>query len=113
MKIQQKKIMAGGIKFFIKDGKKEIGRAYLYILKNDLHKEPFGFLEDVLVDDNYRGQGLGTNLAQAVIKAAQKHGCYKLICTSRHSRSAVHTLYERLGFKNHGLEFRMNFFVEN
>ncbi|HBX16020.1 MAG TPA: GNAT family N-acetyltransferase, partial [Candidatus Magasanikbacteria bacterium] len=47
MKIQQKKITTRGIKFFIKDGKKEIGRAYLYILKNDLHKEPFGFLEDV------------------------------------------------------------------
>ncbi|MEK9183353.1 MAG: GNAT family N-acetyltransferase [Patescibacteria group bacterium] len=111
MKIQQKKITARGIKFFIKDGQKEIGRAYLYILKNDLHPEPFGFLEDVLVDEAYRGQGLGTNLAQTIIKAAQKHGCYKLICASRHSRSTVHALYERLGFKNHGLEFRMDFFV--
>ena len=112
MKIQQKKITARGIKFFITDGKKEIGRAYLYILSNDLHKEPFGFLEDVLVDENYRGQGLGTNLVRRIIKAAQKHGCYKLICTSRHSRSTVHALYERLGFKNHGLEFRMDFFVK-
>ncbi|MEK7189382.1 MAG: GNAT family N-acetyltransferase [Patescibacteria group bacterium] len=112
MRIQQKKITTRGIKFFIKDGKKEIGHAYLYILKNDLHKEPFGFLEDVLVDENHRGQGLGTNLVQTIIKAAQKHGCYKLICTSRHSRSTVHALYERLGFKNHGLEFRMDFFVK-
>ena len=112
MKIQQKKITTRGIKFFIKDGKKEIGRAYLYILKNDLHKEPFGFLEDVLVDEKYRGHGLGTNLVQAIIKAAQKHGCYKLICTSRHSRSVVHALYERLGFINHGLEFRIDFFVK-
>jgi len=36
-------------------------------------------------------------------------GCYKLIATSRTSRPKVHELYQRLGFENHGVEFRMNF----
>lgn len=78
-------------------------------MNNNLHEEPFGLLEDVFVEEEFRGQGLGTQLTKAVIEGAKKHNCYKLICTSRHSKIEVHKLYQRLGFKNHGLEFRMDF----
>ncbi len=108
-KIKQKKIKARGIKFFIKNRKKEIARAYLYILRNDLHKEPFGLLEDVFIDDSFRGRGLGTKLVQKVIETAKKKGCYKLIATSRYSRPKVHKWYKKLGFKKYGIEFRMDF----
>lgn len=108
MGIKQKEISASGIKFFIEKEGKEIARAYLFMMRNDLHEEPFGLLEDVFVEEEYRGQGLGTQLVKAVFEAA-KTKCYKLICTSRHSRPKVHELYQKLGFKNHGLEFRMDF----
>ncbi|MEE8131492.1 MAG: GNAT family N-acetyltransferase [Candidatus Paceibacterota bacterium] len=107
-RIKQKNIRARGIKFFIKNGRKEIARAYLYILQNDLREEPFGLMEDVFVNKSFRERGIGTKLIQKVIKAAKKNGCYKLISTSRHSRPEVHKLYKRLGFKNHGIEFRMD-----
>ncbi len=93
---------------FERDGR-EVGRAYLYVLYNDLHKEPFGFLEDVHVDPSTRGTGVGSALVKAIIEEAKKSGCYKLICTSRYSRPEVHRWYERLGFEDHGKEFRMNF----
>lgn len=109
IKIFQKKIKARGIKFVIKDGKKEVGRAYLYILKNDLHARPFGFLEDVFVDATCRGGGAGTLLAREAIKTARRTGCYKLICTSRDAREGLHQWYEKLGFQDYGREFRMNF----
>lgn len=86
-----------------------MARAYLYIMKNDLHKEPFGLMEDVFVDENLRGQGIGTELVKKVIKTARENKCYKLIATSRHENPRVRVLYERLGFKNHGLEFRIDF----
>jgi len=35
-----------GIKFFVEENGKELGRAYLYVLRNDLHERPFGLLED-------------------------------------------------------------------
>lgn len=108
MEIKQKEISASGIKFFIEKEGKEIARAYLFMMYNDLHEEPFGLLEDVFVEEEYRGQGLGTQLVKAVIEVA-KNKCYKLICTSRHSRSKVHELYQKLDFRNHGLEFRMDF----
>lgn len=98
-----------GIKFSLDRDGKEIARGTLFVLNNDLHQEPFGFLEDVMVDEELRGQGIGTELVKKIIEEAKKQNCYKLIATSRHSREKVHELYERLGFKNHGLEFRMDF----
>lgn len=87
----------------------EVGRARLYIMRNDLHQEPFGFLEDVYVHSDQRGKGLGTELLKKVINRAKTEGCYKLVAGSRHSRGNVHKLYEELGFESHGLEFRMDF----
>ncbi|MFH1254875.1 MAG: GNAT family N-acetyltransferase [bacterium] len=109
MNIKQKKISSGGIKLFMEDNGREIGHAYLYILKNDLHEKPFGFMEDVFVEEEYRSQGLGTKIIEALIKAAKENGCYKLIGTSRNERPKVHALYSRLGFQDWGKEFRMDF----
>lgn len=109
MEIEQKQIKAGGIKFFIQKDGREVARAYLYILKNDLHAQPFGFLEDVYVDESERGQGLGKQIVKTVMEAARREGCYKLVATSRYEREKVHKMYENLGFKDYGKEFRINF----
>ncbi|MEK7681142.1 MAG: GNAT family N-acetyltransferase [Patescibacteria group bacterium] len=99
---------AFGKKITVTDAGKEVARATLYVLKNDLHKEPFGFIEDVFVDESLRGQGVGTKLAREIIEEAKRHGCYKIIATSRHIRENVHRFYEKLGFTNYGLEFRID-----
>jgi len=98
-----------GIRFALERDGREIARAFLYILHNDLHDRPFGLLEDVFVDESYRGGGLGSLIVSAVIDEARDRGCYKLIATSRYSRPRVHVLYQRLGFRDHGKEFRMDF----
>ena len=66
-------------------------------------------MEDVYVDEEYRGQKVGTALVDMVIEKARDIGCYKLLATSRHSRPKVHELYKKIGFKDSGLEFRMDF----
>lgn len=109
MNIEKKNISAQGIKLFIEENGKEIARAYLYILKNDLHDQPFGFMEDVFVDESQRGKGLGTEIVKELIDEAKKQVCYKLIANSRHENVKVHSLYEKLGFLNHGLEMRIDF----
>lgn len=109
MKLKKQKIKADGIKFFWEDNKKEIGRGYLYLIKNELHKNSFGFIEDVFIDEKNRSQGLGKRLVKEMIETAKKKKCYKLILTSRYSKPKVHELYASLGFKDHGKEFRINF----
>ena len=88
---------------------KVVGRAYLYVMTNDLHDRPFGLMEDVFVDPDHRGSEIGTALVKRVVAEAKRRRCYKLIATSRHARIRVHALYDRLGFKDHGREFRIDF----
>jgi GNAT superfamily N-acetyltransferase len=88
---------------------KVVGRAYLYLMTNDLHKRPFGLLEDVFVEPDHRGSEIGTALVKRVIAEAKRRDCYKLIATSRYARDRSHALYARLGFTDHGKEFRMDF----
>lgn len=108
MRINRQEISATGIKIILREKNKIIARASLYLLRNDLHKNPFGFPEDVFVEEQFRGQGYGEKITQAIIEEAKKRRCYKLICTSRFSNEKAHKLYEKLGFKNHGNEFRID-----
>ncbi|MEI7709173.1 MAG: GNAT family N-acetyltransferase [bacterium] len=96
------------IKVTAEENGKVLGRAYLYIMFNDLHKEPFGFIEDVFVEEGNRGKGIGTKLVNEVVAEAKRQNCYKVICTSRHAKTEVHGLYEKLGFQDHGKEFRID-----
>lgn len=77
-------------------------------MNNDLHKEPFGFIEDVFVDKKVRCCGHGSRLIQEIVEEARRQGCYKIIATSRKSRENVHRFYEQNGFKKHGYEFRLD-----
>ena len=90
----------------MKDGK-EIARAWLYLIHNDLHREPFGLLEDLFVEQAHRGKGLATELLDQVIMQARQEKCYKLIATSRTERKEVHKLYTMNDFTLWGNEFRL------
>ena len=95
------------IKFIAEKDEVVLGRVYLYLIYNDLHHEPFALIEDLYVGDLVRGQGFGTTLINQAIKKAKELKCYKIIGTSRYGRERVHKWYEKIGFKNYGLEFRM------
>jgi GNAT superfamily N-acetyltransferase len=87
---------------------KVVGRAYLYLIHNGLHDVPYGLIEDVHIDKEYRGKGVGHKLVKKMIDVAKEYDCYKIIATSRFSRESVHTFYEDLGLKQYGYEFRMD-----
>ena len=105
MELVSKKIKNSyAVRISIVERNKEAGSAYLYVLTNDLHKKPFGFIENVYVSEAHRGKGIGTKLVKAVIEEAKKANCYKIIGTSRLSRENVHVWYEKLGMKKWGFE---------
>ena len=57
------------------------------------------WIEDVVVDEAVRGQGIGAALNQEALKVARDQGARTVDLTSRPSREAANRLYQRLGFK--------------
>ena len=90
-----------------KDGE-EIGYISIYFIANERHEEPYALFEFLFVSETHRRQGIGTDLMKHAIEFAKKEGCYKILAQSRHGREGLHTMYEDLGFDDHGKNFRLN-----
>jgi ribosomal protein S18 acetylase RimI-like enzyme len=57
------------------------------------------WIEDVVVDETARGQGVGEALNREAIEEARRRGAKNVSLTSRASRQAANRLYQRLGFE--------------
>jgi ribosomal protein S18 acetylase RimI-like enzyme len=56
-------------------------------------------VEDVVVDEGFRGKGIGKALVLKAIELARAEGARYLDLTSRPERVAANALYEGIGFK--------------
>src|SRR3989344_7253890 len=79
------------------DSGKIVGMATLYIITKFSKRN--GHVEDVVVDGEYRGQGLGEKIMQALINLARSEQVKTLHLTSRPERVAGNKLYQKLGFE--------------
>lgn len=57
------------------------------------------WIEDVVVDEDARGLGIGAMLTNAAIARARQHAVRSVDLTSRPSRVAANALYQKLGFE--------------
>lgn len=57
------------------------------------------WIEDVVVDEGARGQGVGEALSRRALDLAVEAGAKTVELTSRPSREAANRLYRRLGFQ--------------
>jgi len=67
-----------------------------------LTRMPSGFkgrIEDVIVDEAARGQGLGEQLTEDAMRRAAEAGARSVELTSSPAREAANRLYRRLGFE--------------
>ena len=58
------------------------------------------WIEDVIVDEAARGQGIGQILTVEALRIAEQAGARTVDLTSRPSRVAAGRLYERVGFQS-------------
>ncbi|HPN67098.1 MAG TPA: GNAT family N-acetyltransferase [bacterium] len=58
-----------------------------------------GRLEDIVIDNQRRGEGLGEKLVCQLIEIAKKKKLSFIELTSNSQRTAARSLYEKLGFK--------------
>jgi ribosomal protein S18 acetylase RimI-like enzyme len=67
-----------------------------------LTRMPTGFkgrIEDVIVDEAARGQGIGERLTEDALRRAAESGVRSVELTSSPAREAANRLYRRLGFE--------------
>lgn len=57
------------------------------------------WIEDVIVDSESRGKGVGRRLSETAIEHARGAGAVTVDLTSRPSREAANRLYQRIGFQ--------------
>lgn len=81
---------------------RDVDGAVLGSLTLCLFRIPTGlraWIEDVVVDGEARGMGVGEALNRFAIDVAAEHGARTVDLTSRPSREAANRLYRRLGFE--------------
>jgi ribosomal protein S18 acetylase RimI-like enzyme len=56
------------------------------------------WIEDVVVDEQARGRGVGQKLTSVALRIAHDRGARTVELTSRPSRQAANRMYQKLGF---------------
>ena len=78
---------------------KVISTCYCLIIPNLTRLgSSIAFVENVVTDSEYRGQGLGRNVMEKAIEFARENNCYKVILQSASFRKEAHQIYKNLGF---------------
>jgi glucosamine-phosphate N-acetyltransferase len=91
--------------FVVKYNEKIIATASLLIEPKFIHRlSSVGHIEDVVIDKNYRNNGLGKLLINHCVNYAKQNGCYKIILNCSSSNIGF---YEKCGFINNNVEMAM------
>ena len=78
---------------------KVISTCYCLIIPNLTRLgSSIAFVENVVTDSEYRGQGLGRKVMEMAIEFARENNCYKVILQSASFRKEAHQFYKNLGF---------------
>ncbi|MEM3170079.1 MAG: GNAT family N-acetyltransferase [Candidatus Nitrosotenuis sp.] len=92
--------------FVAVQGDRVIGSTTLLIEQKFIHGGgKVGHIEDVVVNKQHQGKGIGEMIIKHVLDYAKKEGCYKTIldCDDK-----VKPFYEKLGFVHHSNGMRYN-----
>jgi ribosomal protein S18 acetylase RimI-like enzyme len=98
MTLARAKKLAGEKSYFIGAflSGKIIGIACVIFYGTFLHKE--AIIEDVVVDSDARGAGLGEKMVRILIREAGRRGVEKINLTCRPERKAANKMYKKIGF---------------
>jgi len=80
----------------INDAGKIIGIATLSVIMGPIVRR-VAYLEDFVTDSSVRGQGVGTQLWDAMLDWARTKHCTELCFTSGHGREAAQAFYQKKG----------------
>ena len=83
--------------FVARDGDRIVGM--LTLITFEIPTAVRAWIEDVVVDESARGQGVAAALVQAAVDRSSEAGARTVDLTSRPDREAANRLYLRMGFE--------------
>ncbi len=92
-----------GALFVARDDRKIIGCAIIVFFHSLTGRK--ASIEDVVVDETYRGKGIGRQLMENVLALAKTKAPVTLQLTSRAQRIAANALYASMGFERKNTNF--------
>ena len=85
---------------------KIVGSTTLLIEQKFIHEGGFvGHIEDVVVNKEFEGQGIGMKLVLSLLDVAKEKKCYKTILNCE---DKLIPFYEKIGFKQKSIEMRFD-----
>jgi predicted N-acetyltransferase YhbS len=98
-------------KLFVAEVQGEVaGTIVLVVVPNLSHNgTPWAFLENLIVTEKHRGQGLGRILLEHAVGLARNSGCHMVELCSDLRRKEAHRLYKSMGFEAQAHCFRRYF----
>ena len=70
---------------------------------------PYAIVENVIVDENHQGQGIGKALMKEAQSIAKLAGCYKVALMTGSNRASTFKFYEVCGFTGSKKGFQVRF----
>lgn len=93
-----------GCIFVLRSGEQIIGMVNVLRTISTAEGGPVLLLEDVIVADAYRGQGLGTMLVKHVLEWAGERGISRLTLLADRDNDPARQFYEKLGFRESAMK---------
>lgn len=83
---------------FEKD-KKIVSSCVLVIIPNLTHnQQPYALIENVITDNDYRRQGIASQVLDYARKIASENNCYKIMLMTGSKKSGTHKFYQKAGY---------------
>ncbi len=83
-----------------------VGTYELLVMDNLAHDgAPSAVVEDVVVAEDCRSQGIGRAMMGHAIEVCRGLGCYKVSLSSAQHRERAHHFYDNLGVERYGIAF--------
>ena len=83
----------------VEEGGEFIGMGWIFPRQTMLRRQ--AVIEDMIVDDRYRGKGLGEKILLDLLRWAKSNGVEVVELTTNPKRIAANALYQKVGFKLH------------
>lgn len=86
-----------------KDGNKVVGMVNLLFTISTALGAKVAILEDMVVNSDYRNQGIGSELIEEAIVSAKESGCKRITLLTDTDNEEAHKFYKHHGFEKSGM----------